>query len=207
MDSGVVDSGVVDAGGKGSYRAGGVILERRSPSCRRWHTALLFEFTRRRSRGFVAAGVALGRSGVAQPAGRRRRGSYRGKRRRVTQRFRLIGINHPLTGVYHAHFGAQAIAQLYSARWLVELVFRQLRSYLQLESFPSRNPHIVHALIYSAVLTMIVSRHIEQVLYQRDRTQPLLVEPVVEDLSPLLRPAAVLQAWSMPATQSGTEKP
>ena len=57
------------------------------------------------------------------------------------------------------------------------------------------------------VLTMIVSRHIEQVLYQRDRTQPLLVEPVVEDLSPLLRPAAVLQAWSMPATQSGTEKP
>ena len=152
---------------------------------------------------------------MAQPAGRRRRGSYRGKRRRVTQRFRLIGINHPLTGVYHlyitnlsvAHFGAQAIAQLYSARWLVELVFKQLRSYLQLESFPSRNPHIVHALIYSAVLTMIVSRHIEQVLYQRDRTQPLLVEPVVEDLSPLLRPAAVLQAWSMPATQSGTEKP
>ena len=26
----------------GSYRVGGVILERRSPSCRRWHKALLF---------------------------------------------------------------------------------------------------------------------------------------------------------------------
>ena len=68
------DSGVVDAGGKGSYRVGGVIFERRSPSCRRWHTAFLFEFFRRRSRGFVAAGVALGRSGVAHPAGPRLRG-------------------------------------------------------------------------------------------------------------------------------------
>ena len=54
------DSGVVDGGGKGSYRVGGVIFERRSPLCRRWHTALLFEFFRRRSRGFVAAGGALG---------------------------------------------------------------------------------------------------------------------------------------------------
>ena len=52
------DSGVVDGGGKGSYRVGGVIFERRSPSCRRWHTALLFEFFRRRSRGFVAAAGA-----------------------------------------------------------------------------------------------------------------------------------------------------
>jgi len=62
-------------GGRGPIRVGGVIFERRSPSCRRWHTALLFESFKRRSRGFVAAGVALGRSGVAQPAGRRRRGS------------------------------------------------------------------------------------------------------------------------------------
>ncbi len=57
------DSGVVDAGGKGSYRVGEVIFWRKSPSCRRCPTELLFDFSRLRSRGFVAAGVALGRSG------------------------------------------------------------------------------------------------------------------------------------------------
>ena len=56
---------------------------------------------------------------------------YRGQRKTVTQHFRLVGLKHPWTGQYHfyitniggALLGARAIAQVYSARWLVELVF------------------------------------------------------------------------------------
>lgn len=128
---------------------------------------------------------------------------YRGRRRRITQSFRVVGLKHPITGAYHlyitnipaAHLAAQAIGQVYAARWLVELIFKQLKSYYQLEHFPSKNPLIVHALIYSAILTMIVSQHIEQCL-QRRCAQPATTDQTNQELFPLLRLAAVLHAFS-----------
>ena len=57
---------------------------------------------------------------------------YKGKKKKVTQRFRLVGIKHPLTGAYHLYLtnieltqlNAQAIAQVYSARWFIEILFK-----------------------------------------------------------------------------------
>ena len=129
---------------------------------------------------------------------------YKGKRKTVTQHFRLVGIRNPLTGEYHFYItniavvllSARAIAQVYSARWLVELVFKQLKSFYQLEGFPSKNEHIVHALIYSALITMLVSQRIEQglrqVLINKEENERTLEATVF----PLLRLAAVLTTVS-----------
>lgn len=129
---------------------------------------------------------------------------YRGKRKKVTQRFRLVGIKHPLTGVYHLYLtnialsqlSAQAIAQVYAARWLIEILFKQLKSFYQLEGFPSKNEHLVHALIYSALITMLVSRHIEQALQQVLNNKQENEHTPQETVFPLLRLAAVLTTIS-----------
>jgi hypothetical protein len=91
---------------------------------------------------------------------------------------------------------AQAIARIYSIRWLIELVFKQLKSFYHLEDFPSQNPNIVHALIYSAILTMIVSQTIEQVLRKRAEND---ADPsdnqANKEVFPLLRLAAVVTTY------------
>ena len=129
---------------------------------------------------------------------------YKGKRKTLTQHVRLVGIKHPLTGAYHLYLtniavgllSARAIAQVYAARWLVEILFKQLKSFYQLEGFPSKNEHVVHALIYSALITMLVSQRIEQglrqVLINKEENEHTREEAVF----PLLRLAAVLTCLS-----------
>lgn len=129
---------------------------------------------------------------------------YRGKRRSVIQQFRLVGIRNPLTREYHLYltnlpvslFSGRVIAQLYSARWLIEILFKQLKSCYQLEALSSQNEHVVHALIYAALITMLVSQRIEQELRQRvaqEKDNPCTLE---ETIFPLLRLGAVLMALS-----------
>ena len=130
---------------------------------------------------------------------------YKGKRKKVTQRFRLVGIKNPLTGAYHLYLtnieptqlSASAIAQVYSARWLIELLFKQLKSFYQLEAFPSQNEHIVHALIYAALITMLVSQRIEQDLRQLLINKAENEQTLEETVFPLLRLAAILSTLSV----------
>ena len=89
---------------------------------------------------------------------------------------------------------AQQIAAIYKTRWLIELIFKQLKSYYQLEALPSCKQEIVEALLYSAILTMIVSRTMQDLLQQQaDQDQP---KDQAEIYFPLLRTAAVLSAWA-----------
>ena len=129
---------------------------------------------------------------------------YKGKRSRVKKTFRVIGIKNPLTNTYHLYvtnispevLSPQAIARIYSIRWLIELVFKQLKSFYHLEDFPSQNPNIGHALIYSAILTMIVSQTIEQVLRKGAESEKDPSDNEThKDVSPLLRLAAVVNTY------------
>lgn len=99
--------------------------------------------------------------------------------------------NIPLTVL-----SAQAIAQIYAARWLIELLFKQLKSFYQLQAFPSENIHLVHALLYSALITMLVSRRLEQALQQLLRNKEDNAGALEETVFPLLRLAAVLTCLS-----------
>lgn len=131
---------------------------------------------------------------------------YGGKRRSANQCLRLVGIKNPLTGTYHLYLtnilpdqlGARAIAQVYSARWLVELLFKALKSFYQLEGFPSQNIYVVQALIYAAVITLLVSRHLEQALRRLLAAHQAEEETRNQLVFPWLRLAAVLTTLSAP---------
>ncbi len=97
-----------------------------------------------------------------------KRNKYKGKQRKDNKRFRLVGIFNEeekrhhfyLTNILPAVLDAEEIGVLYSARWQVELIFKELKSKYGIDVIPSANIAIVRSLIWSAVLMLIVSRRV-----------------------------------------------
>ena len=50
------------------------------------------------------------------------------------------------------------IANLYGARWDIELLFKELKSKYALDVLETKNVQVIEALIWTAILTLIVSR-------------------------------------------------
>ncbi len=55
---------------------------------------------------------------------------------------------------------AKDIAKLYGARWDIELLFKELKSRYSLDVLETKNVQIIEALIWTAMLTLIVSMRI-----------------------------------------------
>lgn len=109
----------------------------------------------------------------------------------------MTGASHlSLTNIALTLLSARAIAQVYAARWLSAILFKQLKSFYQLEGFPSENEHIVHALIDRALITLLVSRRIEQELRQLLDNKEENERSLEETTFPLLRLAAVFTTLS-----------
>lgn len=91
---------------------------------------------------------------------------YLGQQSVVSKPFRVVGVLNEETGTYHIYItnvpGTQLspedVTRTYRARWEVELLFKELKSQYRLDELPSAKEHIVEALIYTAILTMTVSR-------------------------------------------------
>jgi hypothetical protein len=63
-----------------------------------------------------------------------------------------------VTNLPVADYSAADIAQLYRARWEVELLFKELKSTYNLDQIPTSNPVAVEALILVALISLVVSR-------------------------------------------------
>lgn len=89
---------------------------------------------------------------------------------------RLVGIKNAETGKYHLYFtnvpperlSAEDVALMYGARWEIETLFKELKSRYALDALPSSKPHVVEALVYTALLTLVVSRRLLGVIRRRD---------------------------------------
>lgn len=96
------------------------------------------------------------------------RRKYKGKQRKDTANFRLVAIYNDEEKKYHAYLtnipadvlSAEDIAALYSARWNVELIFKELKNRYALDVVDTTNPQIVEAFIWTAILTLLISRRI-----------------------------------------------
>jgi IS4 transposase len=101
----------------------------------------------------------------------RRRG-YAGKRSGDTMRVRLVAVWNDEARKYHVYITnitpdvltPEEVAALYAVRWDIELVFKELKSCYAMDEIKTTNHHAVLALIWVAILTLIVSRRYYNVL-------------------------------------------
>jgi IS4 transposase len=103
------------------------------------------------------------------------RRSYAGRVRRDTAQLRVIGIRDQRTGDYHFYvtnippdkLAAEDVRATYALRWQVELLFKELKQSYRLDQMPSRKRRIVEALLYAAILTLVVSRRLLDLVRRR----------------------------------------
>ena len=97
-----------------------------------------------------------------------KRRKYKGKQKKDEMRVRLVAVYNDEDQKHHIYItniqkdvlNAKDIAKLYGARWDIELLFKELKSRYALYVLETKNVHIIEALIWSAMLTLIVSRRI-----------------------------------------------
>jgi len=93
---------------------------------------------------------------------------YRGKASSAKRSFRLVGVRNEETGQYHLYvtnipvesLSAEQVATSYRARWEIELIFRELKSFIRLDDLPSRKAEAVECFFYASILALIVSRRL-----------------------------------------------
>jgi IS4 transposase len=108
-----------------------------------------------------------------------KRRTYGGKRSAGRARSRLVGVRNPKGEGYHLYLtnvppqrpSAEDITATYAARWTIELVFRELKRHYRLDQMASAKKPVVEALLYAALLTLVVSR--ELLAAPRQRLKPL----------------------------------
>lgn len=100
---------------------------------------------------------------------------YAGKRSRGKLTLRVVGVRDAVTKEYHLYMTnvpieklpAEDIQRVYACRWEIELLFKELKSHYRIEDLPSSKPHVVEALVYAAILTLVVSRTILRALQKK----------------------------------------
>lgn len=105
------------------------------------------------------------------------RRKYAGRVSRGRRRLRVVGIRNANTGEYHLYvtnltaerLPAEGVGIVYSLRWQVELLFKELKTHYRMEDMPSGKAVVVEALLYSAFLTLVVSRRVLSVVRKHAR--------------------------------------
>ncbi len=100
---------------------------------------------------------------------------YSGRRSSDTLVCRLVAIWSEKDGKYHVyltniapeHLSAEEVACLYSLRWEIELTFKELKTSYALDKFKTTNEHVMEALIWTALLTLVASRRLHNLVRAR----------------------------------------
>ena len=100
----------------------------------------------------------------------------RGSSATAMREFRLVGLLDEEEAEYHRYFTnlprneypAPDIAQLYRARWEVELLFKELKSRFRLDEINTTKPYIIEALVIMAAISLMISRVIIDELHKLD---------------------------------------
>jgi IS4 transposase len=108
-----------------------------------------------------------------------KRRAYKGKQKNDEMRVRLVAVYNEEEEKHHIYItniqkdvlNANDIAKLYVARWDIELLFKELKSKYALDVLETKNVQVIEALIWTAMLTLIVSRRIYN-LVRNSSTNP-----------------------------------
>ena len=110
--------------------------------------------------------------------------NYNGKSKTKmdTERFRLVAIYNKDEEDYHVYLtniskddlSPEDVAKLYGARWDIELIFKELKSRYDLDVVNTRNPQIVEAYIWIAILTLFISRRIYNIVRKHNPKEKMV---------------------------------
>lgn len=95
----------------------------------------------------------------AAAARNRRRARAKGRRQGKTPRaetLRAAGYMLLLTSLEPDAFDADEVLALYRLRWQVELVFKRLKSLLDLDTLPARDPDLARCWIYAKIIAALL---------------------------------------------------
>jgi putative transposase len=84
-------------------------------------------------------------------------------------------------------WAAEAIAELYRLRWQIELVFKELKQHLSLESIPTKDPRAAQVFVWASLLALAVSRTVTAVLTPLSKLNGLAATQAVALASKALR--------------------
>lgn len=94
----------------------------------------------------------------------------------------------------------EAIAELYRLRWQIELVFKELKQHLSLESIPTKNPHAVHVFVWASLLALTVSRTVSATVTPLGKLNGLAPKQAVALASKAIRTSLSLFVWLLSNT-------
>jgi transposase len=110
--------------------------------------------------------------------------NYNGKSktRMDTESFRLVAVYNKDEEKYHVYLTnilkddliPEDVAKLYGARWDIELIFKELKSRYDLDVVNTKNPQIVEAYIWIAILTLFISRRIYNIVRKHNPKEKLV---------------------------------
>jgi IS4 transposase len=100
------------------------------------------------------------------------RRAYRGNSKKDNAKFRLVAVYNEeaeehqfyITNIPPDVLNASEIAALYRGRWEIELIFKELKSRYALDMITSKSPYAIEALIWIAILTLLISRKVYSII-------------------------------------------
>lgn len=102
------------------------------------------------------------RDALVRPAGVRTSKAYTGPLRLVTALVTVDGIEREMTFVTNnTSWSARTIAELYRARWAVELFFKEIKQTLQLRDFVGTNEKAVKWQVWTGLLAHLLLRFLK----------------------------------------------
>jgi len=116
-----------------------------------------------------------------------------------TKRFRVVGVRNEDADDYHLYvtnlsreeFFPADLAQIYRCRWEVELLFRELKTQYDLDEFDTSNEDVVKILLYAALLSLLVSRELLELVTEQAGDGSCFRRALGGDL-PVARPVIIL---------------
>ncbi len=104
-----------------------------------------------------------------------RRRTYNDRQRGDTLTARLVAVWNEEVRKYHLYLtnvppevlSAEEVASLYRCRWEIELVFKELKGEYALDQVNTTNRWVAESLIWTSILTLIVSRRLHTAVRER----------------------------------------
>ena len=100
----------------------------------------------------------------------------------ILNEFRIVAIYNEEFKKYHIYITnisdevltAEDIANLYRGRWEIELLFKEMKSNYQLDVIETKNQQIVEALIWTSILSTIISRKLYNIIRKLNPDKQLI---------------------------------